>query len=37
MPYIDLNNHAPGIIGLLRFRPETGRPLSELADQRASA
>jgi len=32
MPYIDLNNHAPGIIGLLRFRPETGRPLSELAE-----
>ena len=32
MPYITLNSGEPGIRGLLRFRPETGRPLSELAE-----
>ncbi len=32
MPNINLNNDLPGIIGLLRYRPETGRPLSELAE-----
>jgi uncharacterized peroxidase-related enzyme len=32
MPYISLGNDLPGIVGLLNFRPETGRPLSELAE-----
>jgi uncharacterized peroxidase-related enzyme len=32
MPHIALNSDEPGIRGLLRFRPETGRPLSELAE-----
>src|SRR5215470_12099971 len=32
MPHITLNSSEPGIRGLLRFRPETGRPLSELAE-----
>lgn len=32
MPHIDLGSEEPGIRGLLRFRPETGRPLSELAE-----
>jgi uncharacterized peroxidase-related enzyme len=32
MPHIALNSSEPGIRGLLRFRPETGRPLSELAE-----
>ena len=32
MPYIALNSAEPGIRGLLRYRPETGRPLSELAE-----
>jgi uncharacterized peroxidase-related enzyme len=32
MPHIALNFDEPGIRGLLRFRPETGRPLSELAE-----
>jgi uncharacterized peroxidase-related enzyme len=32
MPHIALNSAEPGIRGLLRFRPETGRPLSELAE-----
>jgi uncharacterized peroxidase-related enzyme len=32
MPYIILNSAEPGIRGLLRYRPETGRPLSELAE-----
>jgi uncharacterized peroxidase-related enzyme len=32
MPHIALNSHEPGIRGLLRFRPETGRPLGELAE-----
>lgn len=32
MPHINSGNDLPGITGLLRFRPETGRPLSELAE-----
>ncbi len=32
MPHITLNSGEPGIRGLLLFRPETGRPLSELAE-----
>jgi uncharacterized peroxidase-related enzyme len=32
MPHITLNSGEPGIRGLLRFRPETARPLSELAE-----
>jgi uncharacterized peroxidase-related enzyme len=32
MPYIELGNDEPGILGLLRFRPETGTPLSDLAE-----
>ncbi|RFU38714.1 carboxymuconolactone decarboxylase family protein [Actinomadura logoneensis] len=32
MPHIDLNNDQPGIVGLFQYRPETGRPMSELAE-----
>ena len=32
MPHVTMNSGEPGIRGLLRFRPETGRPLSELAE-----
>lgn len=32
MSYIDLNNNFPGIRGLLQYRPETAKPLSELAE-----
>jgi uncharacterized peroxidase-related enzyme len=32
MPHITLNSEDPGIQGLLRYRPETGRPISELAE-----
>jgi uncharacterized peroxidase-related enzyme len=32
MPYIALNSAEPGIRGLLRYRPETARPLSELTE-----
>jgi uncharacterized peroxidase-related enzyme len=32
MPHITLNSEEPGIRGLLRYRPETARPLSELAE-----
>jgi uncharacterized peroxidase-related enzyme len=32
MPYIALNSAEPGIRGLLRYRPETGRPLTELTE-----
>lgn len=32
MPYITLGNDLPGIVGLLHYRPETGRPLSALAE-----
>lgn len=32
MSYINLNNNLPGIVGLLQYRPETAKPLSELAE-----
>ena len=32
MPHIALNSPEPGIRGLLRYRPETARPLSELTE-----
>jgi AhpD family alkylhydroperoxidase len=32
MPHITLNSREPGIRGLFRYRPETGRLLSELAE-----
>ena len=32
MPHIALSTDAPGITGLLDYRPQTGRPLSELAE-----
>ena len=32
MPHISLNSEEPGIRALLRYRPETARPLSELAE-----
>jgi uncharacterized peroxidase-related enzyme len=32
MPHISVGNDLPGIVGLMRFRPETGRPLSALAE-----
>jgi uncharacterized peroxidase-related enzyme len=32
VPHIDLGNDLPGIVGLLRFRPETGERLSALAE-----
>lgn len=32
MPHITLDSEEPGIRGLLGYRPETGRPLSELAE-----
>jgi uncharacterized peroxidase-related enzyme len=32
MPHIDVDNDLPGIVGLMRFRPETGQPLSALAE-----
>jgi uncharacterized peroxidase-related enzyme len=32
MPYIALNSAEPGIRGLLRYRPDTARPLSELTE-----
>ena len=33
MTYIKLNNeHLPGIVGLLDYRPETAKPLKELAE-----
>src|SRR5436190_11970063 len=32
MPHIALNSAEPGIRGLLRYRPQTARPLSELAE-----
>lgn len=31
-PYIDLPASLPGILGLMAFRPETAKPLNELAD-----
>ncbi|MEV4434661.1 carboxymuconolactone decarboxylase family protein [Streptomyces sp. NPDC049585] len=32
MPHIDVGNDAPGILGLMRFRPETADPLNDLAE-----
>ncbi len=32
MAYIDLKNELPGIRGLMAFRPQTARPLNELAE-----
>lgn len=32
MAYIKLNNNLPGIVGLLQYRPETAKPLNELAE-----
>ncbi|HEX4815310.1 MAG TPA: peroxidase-related enzyme [Nonomuraea sp.] len=32
MAHIELGNDEPGILGLLRYRPETGKALFELAD-----
>jgi uncharacterized peroxidase-related enzyme len=32
MAFIDLENKMPGIMGLLAYRPETAKPLSELAE-----
>jgi len=32
LPHIALNTSEPGIRGLLRYRPETGRPLSEFVE-----
>jgi uncharacterized peroxidase-related enzyme len=32
MPHITLNSSEPGIRGLLRYRPETAAPLSDLAE-----
>lgn len=32
MPHIELNPELPGILGLFRYRPETARPLTDLAN-----
>ena len=32
MPHISLGNDAPGILSLFVYRPETARPMSDLAD-----
>lgn len=32
MAYIDLNNNFPGIVGLLKYRSDTAKPLNELAE-----
>ena len=32
MPHITMSSAEPGIRGLLRYRPETGRPINELAE-----
>ncbi|HLK01630.1 MAG TPA: peroxidase-related enzyme [Streptosporangiaceae bacterium] len=32
MPHISLGNDAPGIVSLFQYRPETARPLCDLAD-----
>lgn len=32
MAHIDLNNDKPGIVGLFHFRPDTAKPLCELAE-----
>ena len=32
MAHIKLNNKMPGIVGLMQYRPETAKPLNELAE-----
>jgi uncharacterized peroxidase-related enzyme len=32
MAFIELNNNFPGIVGLMKFRPDTAKPLNELAE-----
>lgn len=32
MSYIELNNNFPGIVGLMKYRPEAAKPLNELAE-----
>jgi uncharacterized peroxidase-related enzyme len=32
MPHIEVGNDAPGIVSLFLYRPETARPMSELAE-----
>lgn len=32
MSFIKLNNNLPGIVGLMAYRPETAKPLNELAE-----
>lgn len=32
MPYIELPEGLPGILGPMAFRPETAKPLNELAE-----
>jgi alkylhydroperoxidase/carboxymuconolactone decarboxylase family protein YurZ len=32
MPYIQLPANLPGIVGLMAFKPETAKPLDELAE-----
>lgn len=32
MSHINLNNNLPGIVGLMQYRPDTAKPLSELAE-----
>ena len=32
MAYIELDNNMPGIVGLMQYRPETAKPLNELAE-----
>ena len=32
MPHINLHNDLPGIRGLMAYRPETAKPLNELAE-----
>lgn len=32
MAYININNDLPGIVGLMKYRPETAKPLNELAE-----
>lgn len=32
MAHIELNNDMPGIVGLMQYRPETAKPLNDLAE-----
>ena len=32
MAHINLDNQFPGIVGLMHYRPETAKPLNELAE-----